>query len=125
MLIFSKRKMDISNNQKIFISGTGRCGTTFLMIIFTYLKLDTGFTIENFKERIFQPCNSGLEFGNEISFVPPYKYVKKPDFLNKIDILCENMNENPKLIKYMIIPIRNYEHATTSRVNIGNKCGGL
>ena len=33
--------------KKVIVTGTGRCGTTYLMRLFTRLKLDTGFTSEN------------------------------------------------------------------------------
>ena len=51
----------MNNDNKIVISGTGRFCTTFLMILFTYLKLTTGFSPTNFHKGITKNCNSGLE----------------------------------------------------------------
>ena len=38
---------------KVYISGTGRCGTTFLVIILSYLGLNTGYTKETFTNHIY------------------------------------------------------------------------
>ena len=46
---------------KVYISGTGRCGTTFLVIILSYLGLNTGYTKETFTNHIYENCNSGLD----------------------------------------------------------------
>jgi hypothetical protein len=42
-------------------TGTGRCGTTFLMKLFTLLNFDTGFSKENYTDSISSSCNSGME----------------------------------------------------------------
>jgi hypothetical protein len=46
---------------KILITGTGRCGTTFLIKLFSFLNFNTGFNKDNYKVFIFSNCNSGLE----------------------------------------------------------------
>jgi hypothetical protein len=43
------------------ISGTGRAGTTFLVELFTNLKIDTGFSKDELKTFKFSNCNAGLE----------------------------------------------------------------
>ena len=40
----------MKNKAKIIITGTGRCGTTFLMRLFTRAGLDTGFSQDNLKK---------------------------------------------------------------------------
>jgi hypothetical protein len=37
------------SNEKILITGTGRCGTTFLIKLFTFLGFDTGFDKTNYQ----------------------------------------------------------------------------
>ena len=89
--------------EKIYISGTGRCGKTFLIKIFSFLDFDTGFTRETYEKLNI--------------------LIKNPYILNNIDIILKD--ENIK-IKTMIIPIRKYIDAAKSRVNNGlNKRGGL
>lgn len=34
---------------KIYITGIGRCGTTFLIKLFSFLNFDTGYNKENYK----------------------------------------------------------------------------
>jgi hypothetical protein len=102
---------------KILISGTGRCGTTFLIKLFTFLDFDTGFNITNYNKYIFKNCNSGMEKSyNESNYV-----LKNPNFIVNIDDIIMN---NIK-IKYMIIPIRDYIESAKSRVNNGYENGGL
>jgi len=103
-------------NGKILISGTGRCGTTFLMILFTFLKMDTGFTITNFNNNIFKNCNSGMEkLVND-----PHKIIKCPGFIEDIESIITKI-----AIEYMIIPIRDYTAAAASRASHGKEPGGL
>jgi len=44
--------------EKIFITGTGRCGTTFLIKLFTFLNFNTGFNKSNYQRFIFSHCNA-------------------------------------------------------------------
>ena len=39
--------------EKILITGTGRCGTTFLIKLFSFLEFDTGFTKNDYNKYIF------------------------------------------------------------------------
>ena len=102
---------------KILISGTGRCGTTFLIKLFTFLGFNTGFNKNNYDNYIFTNCNSGMEKNyNETNYI-----LKNPNFIEKIDdIIMDNIK-----IKYMIIPIRDYIESAQSRLNHGNDNGGL
>ena len=105
--------------EKIYISGTGRCGTTFLIKLFTFLNFDTGFTKETYKNYIFKNCNSGMEFTYNSK---PY-IIKDPHILKYIENIINDKNIK---IKIMIIPIRKYFDAAKSRVNLGiNIEGGL
>ena len=47
--------------EKILITGTGRCGTTFLIKLFSFLDFNTGYNRNNYKLSIFSNCNSGME----------------------------------------------------------------
>jgi len=103
---------------KILITGTGRCGTTFLIKLFTFLGFDTGFETKTYKQHISKNCNSGMEK----SFTDKSYVLKNPSFIENIDkIISQNIS-----IKYMIIPIRNYNDSAESRVKHGaGKPGGL
>jgi hypothetical protein len=103
--------------EKILISGTGRCGTTFLIKLFTFCGMDTGFNKDNYKDFIFSNCNSGME--NPIS--SPHHIIKSPLFVFDIENILNEVK-----IKYMIIPVRNFQDSAMSRVKNGQgRCGGL
>lgn len=103
--------------EKIIITGTGRCGTTFLMRLFTFLEYDTGFTKNNFQKYIFENCNSGMEKNIDFN----HYILKNPVFIDNIEkIINENYN-----IKYVIIPIRDYNLSAQSRVKHSKNAGGL
>jgi hypothetical protein len=101
---------------KIIITGTGRAGTTFLMILFSFLKLDTGWDEVTFRRNIASKCNSGLE--KDIS--APHRIIKGPDLIRHIKKICAKTK-----IDLIIIPIRDYEAAAESRVHNGVGAGGL
>ena len=102
--------------EKILISGTGRCGTTFLIKLFTFLGYDTGYTRQNYSNSIFKNCNSGMEK----DFKAPNYIIKNPNFMINIKNIVQNVK-----IQYMIIPIRKYEQSAESRVKNKNSPGGL
>ncbi len=103
--------------EKILITGTGRCGTSFLMMLFTLLGLDTGYTRENYHLFLDAVNGSGLE--NNTAVLPQY-IIKNPYFLINGDDVVKRVK-----VKYMIIPIRDYEKSAESRVRLGNERGGL
>lgn len=105
--------------EKILITGTGRCGTTFLIKIFTFLNFDTGFNINNYKEYIFSNCNSGMEK----SYKDNHYILKNPTFMRDIEKIVKD-KENIT-IKTVIIPFRNLNASAQSRVNHENQKGGL
>lgn len=104
--------------EKILISGTGRSGTTFLIKLFSFLEFDTGFTKNNYQEFIDSKCNSGMEKRyNDKEYI-----LKNPTFIDKIEKI---VNDNQVKIKYMIIPIRDYNESAKSREKYSNGWGGL
>ncbi len=105
--------------EKILITGTGRCGTTFLIKLFSFLNFNTGFDRQNYKLSISVNCNSGMER----NYTDNYYILKNPTFIKDIDNIV--MNKSIK-IKYVIIPIRDLKLSAISRVNHGKgKDGGL
>jgi len=104
--------------EKVYISGTGRCGTTFLIKIFSFLGFDTGFTKENYKYFISENCNAGMER----SYKCVYNVVKHPWIIENIDMVYNNPHIK---IKYMIIPVRDLRESAKSRVKNGYHNGGF
>jgi hypothetical protein len=99
--------------EKIFITGTGRCGTTFLIKLFTFLEFDTGYTKDTYSEFIYTNCNSGME----------RKYTDKPYIIKNPLILqdIEQIVNDPSVkIQTIILPIRDFVTSARSRVHIAN-----
>lgn len=65
---------------KILITGTGRCGTTFLIKLFTFLGFDTGFNETNYNNSISSNCNSGMEK----KYTDRRSVLKNPTFMSDI-----------------------------------------
>ena len=104
--------------EKILITGTGRCGTTFLIMLFSFLDFNTGYNRNNYKSYIFPNCNSGMER----KYTDNYYLLKNPRFM--IDI--ENILKDKSIkIKNIIIPIRDLKISAESRVKHGKQPGGL
>lgn len=108
---------------KIFISGTGRCGTTFLMKLFTLLDYKTGYDKKTYLTHVFKNCNSGLEI-DPTRNSKELEIFKSPKLIADIDDILKKNKDWLKL-KLMIIPVRNYEKAAQSRVKHGHRRGGL
>ena len=104
--------------EKIFITGTGRCGPTFLIKLFTFLEFDTGYTRDNYNESIKSSCNAGMEH----FYQENYYIIKSPLIINTIPTIISDKNVK---IKQIIIPIRDYEKSVKSRVNNGYAPGGF
>ena len=104
---------------KILITGTGRCGTTFLIKLFSFLGFDTGFTRENYNQYITSNSNAGMER----LYTENHYILKNPKFIHEINhILKDTQNIT---LKQVIIPIRNYSVSAQSRARFKNECGGL
>lgn len=102
---------------KIYITGTGRCGTTFLIKLFSFLNFNTGYNKLNYSKYIFANCNSGMER----QYYEDFNVIKNPTIIKNI----ENIINDKIQIKCIIIPIRDYKKSAESRVSYGKKCGGL
>lgn len=103
--------------QKIFITGTGRCGTTFLIKLFSFLKMETGFTKNNYIHSISKNCNSGLER----AYTSNYKYLKNPCFIIEVDEIYSKFENNI----VFIVPVRSFEESAKSRESHGHANGGF
>ena len=101
----------------IFITGTGRCGTTFLIALLTLLGMDTGFTRENLKENIHDSCRAGLEY-----LPGKYKITKNPVLMFMMEQYILNSKQVPKLV---IIPVRQFSESVESRYKNTVKMGLL
>jgi hypothetical protein len=104
--------------EKILITGTGRCGTTFLIKLFSFLEFDTGYTKENYKQFIFSNCNSGMER----AYTEPFSILKNPTFIHDMEGILKDTSVK---IKTIIVPIRDLKRAAISRVKHANLPGGL
>ena len=104
--------------EKILITGTGRCGTTFLIKLFSFLDFQTGYNRNNYRSSISSNCNSGMERQYHENFY----ILKNPTFMTDI----ERIVQNPTIkIKKVILPIRDLKLSAVSRVRHGKKNGGL
>lgn len=104
--------------EKIFITGTGRCGTTFLIKLFTFLDLDTGYNKHNYKNFINNNCNSGMER----KYNDLFSIIKNPHIIMNIPHIIKDKNIK---IKKIIIPVRDYIQSAKSRVSHQYNAGGL
>lgn len=104
--------------EKILITGTGRCGTTFLIELFTFLDFNTGYDKNNYKLSILSNCNSGMER----NYKEKYYILKNPNFMINMEYI---INDPSIKIKYVIIPIRDLKKSAKSRLNHGFSNGGL
>ena len=104
---------------KILITGTGRCGTTFLIKLFSFLGFNTGFNRHNYTTYISPNCNSGMER----TYNENYRVVKNPNFMINIEYIAQDPAVR---IKQVIIPMRNLTMSAKSRASHGiNQAGGL
>jgi len=104
--------------EKILITGTGRCGTTFLIKLFSFLDFDTGYNRDNYNLSISSNCNSGMER----EYTENYYILKNPFFMSNIENIIKDTSIT---IKYVIIPIRDFKMSAKSRLKHGKEAGGL
>lgn len=100
------------NPGKVFISGTGRAGTTLLVELLTELGLDTGFDGRNTEESYFPSARAGLEWDLDDQNGP--RFQKSP-------YLCDRLNDiinRGEKIATVIVPVRNISDATKSRLKV-------
>jgi hypothetical protein len=104
-------------DKKILITGTGRCGTTFLIKLFSFLDFDTGFTKNTFNRHISANCNSGME----LHYQSKHRYLKNPTFMCDIDKIHLSYSKDV----LFIVPIRSFEESAKSRTIHKYNNGGL
>ena len=105
---------------KIVITGTGRCGTSFLMHFFTELGLNTGYTIDECDQHLSRSgCDGGIEHAIGTELFKKSDIVKNPEWFYNPYLLDFD-------IDYIIIPMRELKNVALSRKNIGhNSYGGF
>lgn len=112
-MVYSKKDMS-----KIVITGTGRCGTSFLMQFFTYLGLKTGYTVDECDQHLARSnCNGGIEHSIGTELFENSHIVKNPIWLYEPELLDFD-------IDFIIVPVRKIEHVAESRNNIGDDMYG-
>ena len=107
----------------MIITGTGRCGTTALMRILTYLGLDTGFSIEEIDA--LKDTQPGLEIDyrkHQHKYEQAPYIIKSPIFC--VDI-CNYLSNKYMVIDRLFIPIRDLYQAAESRRHVNKGDGGL
>ena len=100
----------------VVISGTGRAGTTFLVQLLTHLGLDTGFDVNSLK--MTSIGRAGLET-NILGTNPPY-IIKSPFICD----IAEKALSSAILIDHAIIPVRHFDAAAASRVDVQTRATG-
>lgn len=106
----------VEKPEKILITGTGRCGTTFLLRLLTLLGLETGYTPETMEKFTYGNCNAGME--RPISH--KVLIVKNPTLITTLPAQLNSFR------LHVILPLRNFDEAAKSRERIGvKKPGGL
>ena len=99
---------------KVIVTGTGRCGTSFLMHLFTKIGLNTGFTKSEADEQMtrIDGLNAGIEHALGGSRIDKAEIIKNPEFirLDKFVPLSQKYN-----IRHVIIPIRGLLQTAQSR----------
>ena len=94
---------------RIYISGTGRAGTTFLISLLTEIGLDTGFSSAEGDGSYYETARAGLE--KDIFDRDGPAIIKSP-------FLCDHLDEIIALgmsVSHIIIPVRNFQDAAKSR----------
>jgi len=109
---------------KIIITGTGRAGTSFLVVLLTRLGFDTGYKpyIEDFNEGIRAGCeykifSSNLQKQKKLLKNTP-RILKHPEFSYKLEHLLKN---NLIKVDHIIVPVRNIKDAAKSRIKAGRR----
>jgi len=99
-----------TRRKHIVISGTGRCGTTFLVELLTYIGFDTGFNANEIKSKKNKIARAGLE--QDIRRVNSPYIIKSPWFC---DYAEEILSRDDIVIEHLFIPVRDLYAAAESR----------
>lgn len=99
---------------KIVVTGTGRSGTSFLMLLFTRLGLNTGWTWDEAQKEInkIDGLRGGLEHGIDSERTQKADIIKNPDYAKPE--LMESLRVRYGVDR-VLIPIRNLEATAKSR----------
>jgi len=99
---------------KIIITGTGRCGTTFLVRLFTWAGLKTGFPAEATLR------SHGLELA-AFSAYPGIDVMKSPRWVDieDLDSLLELFRRKGERVETFIVPVRDAREVARSRLKRG------
>lgn len=92
----------------IVVTGTGRAGTSLLMLILSNCGVNTGVDEGDFKEDI----NAGMELEFNECNVRAFDVIKSPELSGAIDELVR-LTE----IKHVIIPMRDIDKVVKSRID--------
>ena len=118
------------NKNKIIITGTGRCGTTFLVRLFTFMGFNTGFsTNPEHPNNLKNLGNPGLENWSPCGashggiLMSPAHAIKSP-YLCEIKYLVPLLAENIEL-EMLVVPIRNSLEVAKSRNARAGDRGGF
>lgn len=105
---------------RIVITGTGRCGTTFLIQLLTNLGYNTGYTPDEAQGELNKnpDLRGGIEHGLGSDRFSNSMIVKNPEFL-KVDKFKKVGD-----VRHVIIPIRNLQATAESRGNQSGAYGG-
>jgi hypothetical protein len=94
---------------RVYITGTGRAGTTFLVDLLTRLGLDTGFNDRRTDAAYFSDARAGLE--KDIFDRNGPEIVKNPRLCDQVDaVLGAGIS-----IRHILVPVRDFESAAASR----------
>lgn len=100
------------SDSKILITGTGRCGTTFLIHLYTYLGYKTGWSREECDAELhkIKGLRGGIEHGVGGERAEKAKVIKNPYFLFQREEVFKKYN-----IEKIVLPIRDLDAASKSR----------
>lgn len=99
---------------KIVITGTGRCGTSFLMHLFTALGCNTGYSPEECEQHLSRSgCNGGIEHSVGTELFDKSDIVKNPLWMYEPELL-DGVD-----IDAVIVPIRDLNAVAKSREKMG------
>jgi len=100
---------------KILITGTGRCGSSFLVHLLSALGQDTGYTEQQCKDELSNECRGGCEH----TIDKPFRILKNPEFSVNIESIIRDNK-----IDHVIIPIREILKTALSREKNNDNHGG-
>jgi len=94
---------------RVYITGTGRAGTTFLVDLLTRAGLDTGLGPERTDAAHFPDARAGLE--KDIFDRNGPEIIKNPRLCDQLDAVLKS----GITIRHILIPIRDFKSAAASR----------